>query len=123
MMLMPPRDKYDLEAANIVARATWDQMEPLAKQLLEWVKDQNWPVATILAPALANVGAPLVPGVREVLEGEDDTWKYNIIESVVARSPDLRRLLRPELERIAFQPTPTERAEEVDRAACAALER
>jgi len=106
----------------MVARASWDQMEPLAMQLLEWIQDQNWPVAQILAPALANVGTPLAPGVRQVLAGNDETWKYNVIESVVARSPDLSRLLHPELERIAFEPTPSEQAEEVDRVARAALE-
>ena len=123
MNLRPPRDKHDLEAAHRAARASWDQMEPLAMQLLEWVQDPNWPVAKILVPALANVGAPLAPGIRQVLAGHDDTWKYNLIDSIVARSPDLGRLLRPELERIAFQPTPSEQAEEVDRVARAALEK
>jgi hypothetical protein len=112
-----PRDKFDLEAAQRAAISDWNQMRPVAVQLLEWVQDSNWPVAGVLAPALANVGAPLAPFVDHVLAGNDETWKYNLIRSVVARSLELSSLLRPVLERIAFKPTQSETAEGVDQAA------
>ncbi|MCZ8073122.1 MAG: DUF5071 domain-containing protein, partial [Paucibacter sp.] len=70
-----PRDKFDLAAANAAAEAGWPTIEPQVEQLLLWIQDANWPVARILAPALAVVGAPLAPYVRQVLVGEDETWK------------------------------------------------
>jgi Domain of unknown function (DUF5071) len=117
-----PLDKFDLAAANAAAKAGWPAIEPNAEQLLLWVQDANWPVARILAPALAVIGAPLAPYVRQVLAGEDETWKYHLIGTVVAQSQELTSALRPELERIAFMPTPSERAEEVCNVAREALE-
>ena len=116
------RDKFDLDAANAAAEAGWPAIEPSVEQLLLWVQDSNWPVARILAPALAVVGAPLAPYVRQVLAGEDETWKYHLIITVVAQSQELTSALRPELERIAFTPTPSERAEEVCNVAREVLE-
>lgn len=117
-----PRDKFDLAAANAAVEAGWPAIKPSAERLLQWVQDANWPVARVLAPALAAVGAPLAPYVRRVLAGEDETWKYHLIETVVAQSRELSFALRPELERIAFVPTPSERAEEVCNVAREALE-
>lgn len=117
-----PRDKFDLAAANAAAEAGWPTIEPQVEQLLLWIQDANWPVARILAPALAVVGAPLAPYVRHILVGEDETWKYHVIGAVVAQSPELVFALRPVLGRIANLPTPSERAEGVCQIARAALE-
>ena len=117
-----PRDKFDLAAANSAVEAGWPAIKPSAERLLPWVQDANWPVARVLAPALAAVGEPLAPYVRRVLAGEDETWKYILIGTVVAQSQELTSALRPELERIAFFPTPSERAEEVCNVAREALE-
>lgn len=117
-----PRDKFDLAAANAAAEAGWPAIEPSAERLLQWIQDANWPVARVLAPALAAVGASLAPYVRRVLAGEDETWKYHLIGTVVAQSKELTSALRPELERIAFEPTPSERSEKVCDVAREALE-
>ena len=90
--------------------------------LLEWLQDINWPVAQVLAPFFATVGADLAPYVRPVLQSQDDVWKYHIIESVVGRSMSLTQALESELRRIVQSPTQTEHAEEVDRVALEALE-
>ena len=116
-----PRDKFDLATASSAALAGWSKIEPVAEQLLTWVQDANWPVAQILAPALAKVGGPLAPYVRRVLAGEDETWKFHLIETVVAQSAELRLAIRPDLERIAFLPTPAELAEGVSAVAREAL--
>jgi len=117
-----PRDKSDLAAANAAAMVGWPAIEPFAEPLLAWVQDANWPVAQVLAPFLASVGVPLVPHIRQVLAGEDEGWKYSLIATIVAQSRDLTSALRPELERIAFEPTPSELAEEVSDVAREALE-
>lgn len=117
-----PLHKFDLEAANAAVEAGWPAIKPSAERLLQWVQDANWPVARVLAPALAAVGAPLAPYVRRVLAGEDETWKHHLIGMIVAQSQELTSALRPELERIAFVPTPSESAEKVCDVAREALE-
>lgn len=90
--------------------------------LLEWLQDINWPVAQVLAPFFATVGADLATYVRPVLQSQDDVWKYHIIESVVSRSMPLTQALERELRRLAQSPTPSEHAQELDRVAREALE-
>ena len=117
-----PRHKADIPAAEAVALRGWPAIEPAAMSLLEWLQDINWPVAQVLAPFFATVGADLAPYVRPVLKSQDDVWKYHIIESVVGRSMSLTQALESELRRIVQSPTQTEHAEEVDRVALEALE-
>lgn len=117
-----PRDKFDLAVASAAAHAGWPEIERVTDELLTWVQDSNWPVAGVLAPMLASVGAPLAPYVRRVLAGEDETWKYHLIQSVVASSQELSFALRAELELIAFMPTASERSEEIAAVALEALE-
>ena len=117
-----PRHKADVPAAETVALRGWPAIEPAAMSLLEWLQDINWPVAQVLAPFFAKVGADLAPYVRPILQSQDDVWKYHIIESVVSRSTSLTQALEGELRRIVQSPTPTEHAEEVDRVAREALE-
>ena len=122
LLTLVPRDKHDLHNANAVVALGWPAVEPIASQLMEWVQDSNWPVAQVLAPFLATVGSELAPHVRQVLGTSDDTWKYFVIQDVVARSSELARALQAELRRLALEPTPSERTQEVDLVARAALE-
>ncbi|SRR6266480_1966528 len=117
-----PRHKSDLENAHSAVALGWPAVEPIVSQLLQWLQDINWPVAHVLAPFFAEVGAALAPHIRRVLETEDDVWKYYVIQAVVAHSPGLARALEAELKRVALRPTPSERKEEVDMVAQEALE-
>ena len=110
---MIPADKNDVGTAEAIV-ASGNAADP---RLLEWVQDLNWPVAQTLAPFLASAGGVLVPGIREVLASQDDTWKWSVITGVVARSPELVALLCPELERLAAAPSLGELAEDLDRMA------
>jgi hypothetical protein len=109
-----PRDKLDLERAEAAIGAGYPAVKPVLPELLEWLQDMNWPVARLLAPFLASIGAPLETDVRRVLESSDDIWKYWVIHSVVAKSPELARLFWSELQRLASNPTENERAEELN---------
>jgi hypothetical protein len=77
-----------------------------------------------LAPFLASVARPLAPYLRAIFEGDDEVWKYWVIDAVLANSPDeLVEEFTPLLVRIAENPTPRERTEELDQLAAAALGR
>jgi len=73
------------------------------------------------APFLATVGAALVPHARRILDGDDDTWKYFLVQDVVAKSAELTVLLQPELERLARFATEGEAAEGLPLMAAALL--
>ncbi|WP_189344224.1 DUF5071 domain-containing protein [Undibacterium macrobrachii] len=120
-MLTLPLNKFDVETATTIAKADWPKIEPIALQLLDWLQDANWPVAVVLAPALANIGAPIAPYIKQILQSDDATWKYNLIQQLVARSAELTHTLKSDLERIAQNPTFAEHSEEVDCVAFHAL--
>ena len=63
-----------------------------------------------VAPFIATAGSALVPHARRILRG-DDTWKYFLVQDVVAKSTTLTSMLRPELERLARFGTVGETAE------------
>ena len=118
-----PHNKSDLERARVVVALGYPAIAPIVPGVLEWLQDINWPVAGIFAPFLASIGPELAPYIRTVLETSDDVWKYYVVQAVVSASPELAQALKPELERIAKNPTPSERHEEVNDAAVEALER
>ncbi|MGY4398230.1 hypothetical protein ACVWZA_003436 [Sphingomonas sp. UYAg733] len=76
-------------------------------------EDINWPVAQVLYTFLASIGAAPANPIRHVLATDDDYWKEQVLRGIVAESADLRATFRPELERLAFDPTPREEAREI----------
>ncbi|GAA0766519.1 DUF5071 domain-containing protein [Ideonella azotifigens] len=116
-----PRHKSDLFAAEAAVRLGWPSVKPMAMQLLMWLQDINWPVAQVLAPFFERIGADLAPHVGQILQTQDDVWKYYVISAVVARSKPLAEALEGELRRIVQCPTDSEHTEEVDRVAAEAL--
>jgi hypothetical protein len=117
-----PLHKSDLAAASSAVALGWPAVEPIVAPLLEWLQDINWPVARVLAPFFECIGADLAPHVSQILQTDDDVWKYYVIQAVVARSEPLSRVLEADLRRIALHPTVSEHHEEVDLVAREALE-
>jgi len=116
-----PNDKCDVRGAEALVACGYPAVEPMLPRLLEWTQDGNWPVARVLAPFLATVGAALVPHAQRILKGDDDTWKYFLVQDVVAKSAELTVLLRPDLERLARFATEGEAAEGLPLMAAALL--
>jgi len=107
-------DKFDTRAAEAIV-AAGNAADP---ELLEWVQD----LKQVLAPFLASAGSNVVLGIRQIFASSDDTWKWSVVVGVVARSPELTALLRPELKRIVHAPTPGERSEGLDQIVAELLE-
>ncbi|WP_213546282.1 DUF5071 domain-containing protein [Vannielia litorea] len=117
-----PTDKHDVEAVRRAAALSPVALEPLLPDLLEWLQDANWPVASPVADCLAGAGPALLPPLRRILRGDDGAWKYWLLELLPPRLPaPLFEALRPEIERLASAPTPEDRREEVHLAARGAL--
>jgi uncharacterized protein DUF5071 len=109
-----PRDKFDTERAEAIIALGFPAIEPIVPALLEWMQDLNWPVAQVLQPFLASIGSPLAPHIRRILETDDVIWKNWVLLCIVAKSPELRTMLRPDLERLSSCPKPDEQTAALD---------
>lgn len=90
---------------------------------MEWLQDYNWPVSRVLEPFLRSIGEPLVPHIWHVLRSDDEIWKYWVISLLITGPPpSVAAEFRPELERLAYEPTEREHREELDERARYALD-
>jgi Domain of unknown function (DUF5071) len=117
-----PTGKRDLVPAQAAVEAGYPAVEPILGELLEWMRDYNWPVARVLLPLFESIGAPLVPHIRDILQTDDDVWKYWVITLLIpSLAEDVAAEFRSELERICFQPRPNEKVEGLDEQARSVL--
>lgn len=101
-----PKDKHDHEAIERLHKLPIQELVPLLPELLEWVADINWPIARDAIDLVLAVPEHIVEPIREVFRTTDDEWKNNCLDYVILHLPvEQRRQLKPELERIAHQPT------------------
>ena len=113
-----PKHKSDIEAARRASVAGYPLIEPILGVLLEWMQDMNWPVARSIENVLKNIGAPLSPHVLNVLQGDDDSWKFWVLTRLALNfDREAREPIIDECVRIADTPTSGEVAEEVHLAA------
>ncbi|CAB3869496.1 DUF5071 domain-containing protein [Achromobacter deleyi] len=109
-----PTDKHDLLGAEIIVASGYPAVHAQLPALLVWMQDINWPVARVLAPFLASIGAPLADHVRTILASDDPIWTYNVLAYLVRASAPLAVAVEPQLTRLAAQPSQAERDEGVD---------
>lgn len=120
--LLIPQGKLDIERANAVVAVGYPAVAPILPDLLIWLQDYNWPVAHVLAPFLISIGSPLIPHVRNVMDTDDDIWKYWMIVLIMRESREVAQAFREELERLAHSPTEREILEELQEEAQLTLE-
>ncbi len=119
-----PADKSDVEAARRAVAAGWPAVEPVFPELLVWLQDYNWPVARVIAPFVARAGTPVVPYLREILDGDDAIWIWSITTTVLSNATlPVVAELRPSLERLAADTSVTLVDEDVPAEARAVLAR
>jgi hypothetical protein len=117
-----PRDKHDLENARAVIALGYPAVAPVLPDLLEWLRDCNWPVSRAIDDFLATLPEQMAPLIWKVLRGDDHTWKYWCIVRLISAMPvSVAEQFRTELTRLANEPTPAERNEELNEVAQDAL--
>jgi hypothetical protein len=113
--------KHDTEKVKALIALGYPANEYALPEFIEWLQDINWPVAQVLAPFLASIGAPLAPYIETaLLEAEqtrDGIWKYWLLMCVVKKSRPLAEALRPEIETLALSTGAHDIDDEVDLAA------
>jgi hypothetical protein len=108
-----PRDKHDTVSAAALTALGLERALPAMPEILKWMQDLNWPVASVFQPFLVDAGASLTVFVKPLLLSEDNVWKYNLLVSIVSRSPSLAAALQTELMHLASTPTLEEQFEGV----------
>ena len=113
-----PSHKGDLAAAAQAEMAGYPALNDILGDLLPWVKDPNWPVAEKLIPLLANAEMEIAPHLMASLASHDEDMKMAILVTIGPKlKPGIRTLLKPAIERMASQPSESEKAATIDEAA------
>ena len=119
-----PRHKQDFESVEAIVEVGYPRVAPILPDLLEWVRDTNWPVARPLSKFLVAVGQPIIPHISAVLRGTDGCWKASCLLGIVADLPNSAvEDLRPELECLVSSPTAGDINEEINLHAAEALQK
>ena len=108
-----PRSKMDVKRAKTIAEYGYPAVAPYMGELTGWLQDPNWPISKVVARFFIDIGVPIVPEIRRVLQTTGGTWKRNVLTVVSHCSTEVVELLKPELIRIVTQPTTDETAEDV----------
>jgi hypothetical protein len=104
-----PRSKMDYDSIEKLKKMPYTDLEPIQEELLVWVQDYNWPIAPEICEMLIPLNEKLVPSIKKILSGTDETWIDNCIRFIVEHlSVEAIEALRPELERIAYTPSEDE---------------
>ncbi len=98
-----PKDKFDSSTVEKLSLLTDKEIQPIIKDLLEWLQDYNWPIAKDILPLVILHQNIAITHILDVLKGNDIMWQYWIIDLVI---PDLtitnKLLLKNELKRISL---------------------
>jgi hypothetical protein len=70
------------EIAAILAQG-YPALADLLPTLLEKLQDMNWPNASQVATFLTTIGRPVLPYVRDILQGNDRVWQYWLLHVLV----------------------------------------
>lgn len=119
-----PKHKFDEETVELLYGHSFEELEPIIDDLLEWLQDGNWPVSRPLHQFLLTLPADkLGPHLMNILDGTDYEWKYFLIGFLGEKSSGVKyEPFIQEIKRIAENPTEIERACELDEVAQFALE-
>ena len=104
-----PKDKFDLETTERLSNYSYQEIKTIVPELLEWIKDMNWPVAIPIAEYLVSISENLTDDLIKILRGNDEVWKYwcvSIFGINTTKSVDPK--LMTEIVRIATNPSDNE---------------
>lgn len=110
-----PQNKTDFERVAMLKELDEEQLNPLIPNLLVWLQDGNWPIASEISQLLLKCGYALVPHIKMVLESDDAQWKFFVLQELVRKlDKEVLIELAPELLKLAMNPTEQDQYEEID---------
>lgn len=112
-----PKNKFDFSGIEKLRMLSDEEIAPILPELLEWMKDMNWPIAKEMPELLSKHQKMITPCIIEALQPEqlECDWKNFIIWDLL---PMLDKqylvMIKPCLERIVKKPTQGEIFEKTD---------
>ena len=121
--MMIPSDKFDELAILRLQLSTREEIIPVLPELLGWIQDMNWPIASKMAELLRAYPVETAPHIKEILKGTDSIWKYwCLLELIQPMNKDHQLLFKEDLLRLIHHPSKDDQLEEVDEVAAEILE-
>ena len=82
---MIPQNKFDKNAISDLRHASDEDVLKNVDELLEWLKDCNWPVFDGVVCRLSSLGSKISTPLTKILLGSDSIWKANIIGHLIPK--------------------------------------
>jgi hypothetical protein len=114
-----PKNKHDHEVIDDLKKLSFEQLQPIVPDLLEWLQDMNWPIARPVADILKPFADKIAPDIIKIFKTDDGIWKMWVLVNLTVNATDPALLI--EIERIAKFPTRDEVEEEANLEAIAIL--
>lgn len=83
-LALVPKNKFDdrnLDKINVLSDS---EMQVIMKDLLEWTKDINWPIALPIINILSKRENIVIPYLKEVFKSQDWEWETWILKYLVS---------------------------------------
>lgn len=95
-----PSDKFDVNPIIELAKLDYPFYKDILFELIEWIKNINWPVAKLIAPLLVKSNKDIVPHIRIALKSKDDMWINWIFIYVIDKmEPYIKREIIMDLQK------------------------
>lgn len=110
-----PQHKMDHEKTARLKKVEKDHLISIIPELMKWLQDGNWPVFPEVRDILIPLDRALLPSIKYVLGTNDGDWKYFVLSGLVSQlSRETIEELKQELSTIAYYPSESDKASEVD---------
>jgi len=98
-----PKNSHDIENAEKLVRLGYPAVEPVIPEMLMWLQDLNYSVSFVFSPFLSEIGEPLIPHLRKILQSDDNVWKYSVLRNIVLNwDTCLVKIIEPDLIKLTM---------------------
>ncbi|WP_010095155.1 DUF5071 domain-containing protein [Ornithinibacillus scapharcae] len=112
---MIPKNKFDTNAIVQLQQASKEEVVPILPELLTWIQDINWPIATEIVNLLRTYYKETVPYIKNILISDDSIWKYwCLLELIQPMEKNYQLLFYKEVQQLAYHPSESDKIEEID---------
>lgn len=78
-----PKHKSDHESVDVLTSLERSMVIPLLPELLVWLQDTNWPIASEIVDLLLKYTVEIIPHVKTIFSQSDSGWTYNIFNDLI----------------------------------------
>lgn len=84
LLALVPKNKFDDRNLDKINALSDSEMQVIMKDLLEWTKDINWPIALPIINILSKRENIVIPYLKEVFKSQDWEWETWILKYLVS---------------------------------------